>query len=393
MNLLLGTLRPEIYGHCDTRFQAVADQFEQAFHTADADGEVGATCAVMLDGELVVDLWGGFADVARAAAWQQDTLVCCWSVSKALCATLTLLLVDEGKLDLDAPVARYWPEFGAHGKAGVLVRHLLDQRAGLCVLAPELEPGDAYDWDTMVAAIEASPSVWAPGTQAAYHNLTYGYLLGELCARVNGGRRLGRFLREDLAQPLDLDWHLGLPDDLLDRVATVHQPAEASLAAALDLDADSLFVRSMQGSDPEEDYNSSAWRQAEMGSGSGHGNARAMARLFGCLARGGELDGSRILSAETLALASVQTSRGIDPVMGIEMRFSTGFELACPPVTPMGPSDQAFGYIGAGGAFGFADPSVKLGFGYSPNFMHLGVGPGRWGLALSQAAIDAAAMA
>jgi CubicO group peptidase (beta-lactamase class C family) len=393
MNPLLGALRPEIHGHWDARFQAVADQFEQAFTTAAADGEVGATCAVMLDGELVVDLWGGFADVDRASAWQADTLVGCWSVSKALCATLTLLLVEQGKLDLDAPVARYWPAFGAHGKAGVLVRHLLDQRAGLCVLAPELKPGDAYDWDTMVAAIQDSPPLWAPGTQAAYHNLTYGYLLGELCARVNGGRRLGQFLREDLAQPLNLDWHFGLTDAQLDRVATVYRPDQASLAAALDLDPDSLFVRSMQGSDPDEDYNSPAWRQAEMGSGSGHGNARAMARLFGCLARGGELGGTRILSEKTLAPAAVQSSRGVDPVMGIEMRFSTGFELACPPVTPMGPSDQAFGYIGAGGAFGFADPSVKLGFGYSPNFMHLGVGPGRWGLALSQAAIDAAATA
>ncbi len=391
MNPRLGNLTPEIYGHCDPAFGAVADQFEQAFCNDAADGEIGATCAVMLDGKLVVDLWGGFADLDQQRSWQQDTLVCCWSVSKSLCATLALMLVDQGRLDLDTPVAHYWPEFGARGKRLITVRQLLDHSAALCVLEPELQPGDIYDWDTMIGAIQASPPRWAPGTRAAYHNMTFGYLLGELCARVNGGRRLAQFLREDLAGPLGLDWHFALPAGLGERVATVYRPEADSLADALGMEPDGLFMQSMKGTDPAEDFNSRAWRQAEMGSGSGHGNARAMARLFGCLARGGVLDGVQILSEPTLALASQQRSRGIDPVMGIEMRFSTGFELTCPPVTPMGPSDRAFGYIGAGGAFGFADPTVKMGFGYSPNFMHLGVGPGPCGVALSQAAIAAAA--
>jgi CubicO group peptidase (beta-lactamase class C family) len=389
MNPALGKLVPEIHGRCDPAFAAVADRFEQAFMSSDSDGEVGATCAVMVDGEMAVDLWGGFADVSKPRPWQRDTLVCGWSVAKSLCGTLGLMLVDRGQLELDAPVAHYWPEFGTKGKERILVCHLLEQRAALPVLEADLKPGDAYDWDIMVSAIQDSAPIWSPGSQAAYHNLTFGYLLGELFARVNGGRRLGQFLAEDLAGPLGLDWHLGLSAAQVDRTATVYRPSNDSLAAAMDLDADSLFLRSMKGSDPQETYNSSRWRAAQMGAGSAHGNARAMARLFGCLARGGELDGVRILSQRTAGLAAVQTSRGIDPVMGMEMRFSTGFEMACPPVTPMGPSDQAFGYIGAGGAFGFADPNVKMGFGYSPNFMHLGIGPGKWGLALSRAAINA----
>ena len=371
MNSLLGNLRPNIEGHCDDRFQAVGDAFERSLLGAQAN-EIGSSCAVMVDGELLVDLWGGYADIAARRRWQKDTLACCWSVNKSLCATVTLMLVDGGDLELDTPVAYYWPEFGQSGKDRVTVRQLLNHSAGLSVLEADLYPGDHYRWDDMIKAIEESPTQWPPGTRFGYLNMTFGFLLGELCARANGGRRLAQFVREDLAGPLGLDWHFALTAAETERAATVYRKPEESVAVAVRNDPDSLFARSMRGFDPDEDYNSAAWRRAQIGSGSGHGNARAMARLFGCLSRGGELGGHRLLSANALQPASSEAFHGTDEILGLDMRYSTGFELNCPPATPMGPSDQAFGYVGAGGAFGFADPSSKLGFGYSPNFMHMG---------------------
>ena len=387
MNPLLGSLNPPIQGHADPSFRAVAEAFSKSFEINGFDAEVGATCAVMVDGEMVVDLWGGYADIASETPWQDDTLVCCWSVSKSLVATLGLMLVERGALDLDRPVAEYWPEFAQRGKQTVLVRHLLDHRAGLSYVDSELQRGDHYDWEVMVRALENTAPNWPPGSRHGYLNMTMGYLLGELFSRVNGGRRLAQFVREDLAAPLGLDWHFALLEELFPRIATVYRNEGESVADAVAAAPDSLFAKSMQGFDPSEDYNSKAWRGAQVGSGSSHGNARAMARLFGCLARGGELDGVRLLSEETLQLAQTEAAVGEDALLGMPMRYSTGFEMTCPPALPMGPSEKAFGYVGAGGAFGFADPTRKFAFGYSPNFMHMGVGPGRAGLALVEAAI------
>jgi CubicO group peptidase (beta-lactamase class C family) len=387
VNPLLGNLTPSVQGHTHPGFSGVADAFEESFKINEFNAEVGATCAVMLDGEMVVDLWGGYADLDSKAPWQRDTLVSCWSVSKSLGATLGLMLVEQGLLELDRPVADYWPEFGQCGKQAVLVRHLLDHRAGLSYVDPELEVGDQYRWDVMVRAIENTAPNWPPGSRHGYLNMTMGYLLGELFVRVNGGRQLAQFVREELAGPLGLDWHFAVPEEVLPRVATVYRKEGDSVADAVAAAPDSLFAQSMKGFDPNEDYNSKAWRGAQVGSGSSHGNARAMARLFGCLARGGELDGVRLVSEETLRLAYTEVAIGEDALLGLPMRYSTGFEMTCPPALPMGPSDSAFGYVGAGGAFAFADPTRKFAFGYSPNFMHMGVGPGQAGLALVNAAI------
>jgi CubicO group peptidase (beta-lactamase class C family) len=211
-----------------------------------------------------------------------------------------------------------------------------------------------------------------------------------LCEKVNGGRRLPRFLREDLAGPLKLDWHFAVPDDVMPRLARVYQVPLAGFSKFIAENPDTIFAKSMKGRDPSEDYNSQRWRKAEIGSGSSHANARAMARLYGCLARGGELDGVRILSSRTLTHAMTEAVRGPDPIFGVELRFSTGFEMDCPPATPMGGGPRAFGYLGAGGSFAFADPDLKLGFGYSHNFMHMGVGPGPCGGPLVEAAMTAA---
>ena len=381
---------PDVFGRCDPAFQAVADTFEQNLTARGRDSDVGASCAVMIDGETVVDLWGGFADVAHDRIWQEDTLCCCWSVSKTIGAVLTLMMVDQGKLELDAPVARYWPAFGANGKDGILVRHLLDHTAGVSYVDADLKPGEANDWDTMIAAIEATAPNWRAGSKLGYLNMTQGYLLGGLCAHVNGERRLAQLLREDLAEPLGLDWHFAVPDDVMPRLATVYQIDPTAFQRIIEKNPESTFAKSMKGRDHSETYNSRQWRKAENGAGTSHTNARAMARLYGTLARGGAMDGFTALSSDTLKLAGTESVRETCAVNGIEMRFSLGFEMNCPPATPMGPGDRCFGYIGAGGSFAFADPDVKMGFGYSHNVMHQGLGPGPCGLPLVEAATAAA---
>ena len=367
---------PDVFGRYDAAFQAVADTFEQNLTSRGANGDVGASCAVMIDGELVVDLWGGFADVEQDTAWEADTLCCCWSVSKTIGAVLTLMMVDRALIDIDAPVAQYWPEFAANGKEAILVRHLLDHTAGVSYVDVPLNPGDTNDWVTMVGAIEQTSPNWPAGTQLGYLNMTQGYLLGELCARVNGGRRLAEFLREDLAEPFGLDWHFAVPDDLMPRLATVYQTDPGAFGRLIAKNPQSTFAKSMKGRDPNETYNSTRWRKAENGAGTSHTNARAMAKLYGALAEG------RILEPNTLNFAQTESVRQTCAVNGIEMRFSLGFEMNCAPITPMGPGKRSFGYIGAGGSFAFADPEARLGFGYSHNVMHQGLGPGPCGLPL-----------
>ena len=334
--------KPDVFGRYDPKFQPVADVFEHNLTQRGAHGDVGATCAVMVDGEMVVDLWGGYADVEHGKVWQDDTLCCCWSVSKTIGAVLTLRLIDQGVLDLDTPVAAYWPAFGANGKDRILVRHLLDHTAGVSFVDATLKPGAANDWGTMIAALEQTSPNWEAGTQLGYLNQTQGYLLGGLCFQVNGRRRLAQFLREELAEPLSLDWHFEIPDDDLARLATVYQIDASMFTRVIEKNPDSVFAKSMKGRDPAETYNSLRWRKAENGAGTSHTNARAMAKLYGALSRGGALDNFTVLSESALQAASKESIRETCAVNGIEMRFSTGFEMNCPPVTPMGTSETAF---------------------------------------------------
>lgn len=387
LNPFLNGKKPDVFGQCDPKFQSIADVFEKNLTGRGTNGEVGASCAVVIDGDLVVDLWGGYADAKEGRVWQKDTLCCCWSVSKTTGALLTLRLIDQGLLDLDAPVADYWPAFATNGKEGVLVRHLLNHTAGLSYVDADLAEGQVSDWSVMIEALEQTSLNWDPGSQLGYLNMTQGYLLAGLCSKVNGGRRLAQFWQEELAQPLGLDWHFAVPDDVIPRLATVYQHDPTMFTRIIESDPDTNFAKSMKGRDPGETYDSIAWRKAENGAGTGHTNARAMAKLYGALTPGSSLNGVSILSEGTLALAHTETVRQQCLVNGLELRFSHGFEMNCPPVTPMGSGDRCFGYAGAGGSYAFADPDTKLGFGFSHNVMHQGVGPGPCGLPLVEATI------
>ncbi|MBL8697918.1 MAG: beta-lactamase family protein [Alphaproteobacteria bacterium] len=357
-----------VQGDCDPRFSRVREAFERNFSE---DGEVGAAVAVMLDGRMVVDLWGGHRDAARARAWERDTIVCMMSVAKAVSALCVHRLVEEGALDLDAPVARDWPEFAAEGKGAIPLRWVLCHLAGIPV-ADAAARGAMYDWAAMTRAIAAQAPLWPPGSTRCYHSATQGFILGELVRRVTG-MSLGAYLRRHVAAPLGLDYAIGLDDTAIARCADMIPAAGTIFDAAQKGDRSTLLGRAWYPLGDGEDFNSQTWRRSEIPSANGHGNARAVARLYGALALGGTLDGVRVIGPEALDRATTEQWRGQSISSKLTFRTALGFFLSCPPDRPMGPNPRTFGHSGAGGAQGFADPDARLGFAYSPNRMHAGI--------------------
>ena len=376
-----------VSGDCETKFNRVQEVLSSLLK----DGrEVGCSVCVYVDGQKVVDLWGGLADPKSGRIWDRDTIVSTFSVSKALVSTMGHMLVDRGIIDLDEPVAKFWPEFGQNGKEGILVRHLLDHRCAISYVDTPLATGDLYDWDLMIEAIEKTCPNWEPGVKPVYLNMTYGYLMGGLVYRMTG-KRIGQFNREELCGPLGLDYNFALTDDEKARCATVLQKGSPrALFEEVENNPDTLFARTMQGFGPDEDFNSDGWRSNEVGSGQGHGNARAIAGLFEMMRAGGTFNGVKIMSPTTRdrAVTYQCESETEDPVLGKPIRFALGYELNN-PTFPMGPNPNAFGHWGAGGAFGFADMDKGVAFGYTPNFMHDGLELGPRGAALVEATFDA----
>jgi CubicO group peptidase (beta-lactamase class C family) len=366
---------PLIEGTCDPRFGAVRTAFGGNF---EKHGEIGAAVAVAIDGRLVVDLWGGHADAARRSPWRRETLVNVFSVGKGLTALCALVLHERGRLDLDAPVCRWWPEFAAGGKDGITVRQLLCHRAGLPAVRAPLPDDAMLHWDTMTGALARQEPWWPPGTRHGYHVNTFGFLVGEVVRRVSG-RTLGTFLREEIAARLDADFHIGLPARDEARVAEFFWPSEmdpARHAVPGPLGDEQQMIRNTYVNPPGLSghgvVNTSQWRRAEIPSTNGHATARGVARVYAALAAGGTLDGVEIVGRETLAEAVAEHANGPDAVLGRASRFGLGFQLP-QPERPLGPNPGAFGHFGAGGALGFADPEAGVAFGYVMNRM----GP-RW---------------
>ncbi len=372
---------PPLDGFCDPRFAAVRAAFRVNFTER---GEPGAGIAVALGGRVVVDLWGGWKDAARKAPWQHDTLVNFFSVSKALCAIAALRLVEQGRLDLDAPVAAVWPEFGAGGKEAVSLRHILSHQSGLPSLREPLPTGAMLDWTVMTDALARAEPWWRPGTAHGYHVNTFGFLVGEIVRRVDG-RTIGMLLREDIAGPLGADVHIGLPASEHDRVAEFLWPS-TSPPSGLPGGEDAMRWNAYwnpPGVSSGGYVNTAAWRLAEIPSTNGHGTARGIARVYAALANGGEIDGVRILSRAMLAAATTEQSGGFDLVNQRPSRFGLGFQLT-QPERPLGPNPRAFGHFGAGGSLGFCDPDAGIAFGYVTNDM----GP-RWQNPRNRALIEA----
>ena len=357
-----------IDGWCADGFKAVAEAFAENYRLG---LEIGSCAAVTLDSRLVVDVWGGHTDESRDLPWGHGTIVNLMSVAKGVAALVVHMLVDRGAVDLDAPLARYWPEFGQAGKDGVLVRHVLDHRAGIPVLSDPLRPGAVYDWEAMTAAIERQPQLYQPGAQPAYHTIIMSFLVGELVRRV-AGKTFGAFLRDEVTGPLGVDYHVGLPFSEHGRCARFYpwmgynttDEADGSPPTALLLQAWAQF-------DPATDdgYNSSRFRTAELPGVNGHGNARAVARLYSVLANGGELRGVRLLSSRALDRAIECQWEAIEPVLEHDYRMALGFTLNSPDAY-MGPNPRAFGHVGAGGSIGMCDPDANIAVAYGMNKMH-----------------------
>ncbi len=374
-----------IEGTCDPAFGAVRDAFQRNFRER---GEVGASVCVTVDGRAVVDLWGGLADRQTGRPWERDTLVLVWSCTKGATALCAHVLASRGTLDLDEPVARYWPAFGQKGKDAVPVRWLLDHQAGLPTLREPLPPGSLYDWPFMVDRLAAEAPFWTPGTRQGYHASTFGHLVGEVVRRVSG-REPGAFLREEIAGPLGLDFHIGLPEGNEGRVAPTIRadpvpagevPWRFLTEATRDPHSLQALVMKNTGRKPHDHDTPAAYRAALPSQG-GLSNARGLAGMYRPLALGGEFNGVRLVDADTLGrMQAVSSASAVDAVLLVGLRFSLGFmkssdnRRAAPGARDsVILSESAFGHAGMGGLLGFADPDARLSFGYAMNKQGRGV--------------------
>ena len=366
-----------IGGECDSGFSRVREAFAENF---DNQREVGAAVAIVVDGRLVVDLWGGHRDEKRTRLWNRDTLVNVYSTTKGLMAVCAHQLVSSGKLDLDAPVARYWPEFAQAGKKDLPVRFLLSHRAGLPAISKPLPAEALFDWDVMCSALAEQQPWWKPGEKHGYHAMTFGFLVGELIRRITGESPRD-YLRTKLAAPLHADFQIGLSERDENRVAEIIAApppppgAPNPMAALLSAKPESVTARTLANppsvSAPGVS-NSPAWRRAQLPAANGHGTARALAQVYGALSRSGEIGGVRVIAPEAIRRFSEEQSSGLDEVLLIPTRFSLGFMMSLPSAS-MGPGTRSFGHPGAGGSLGFADPDAKIGFGYIMNQMNAGI--------------------
>jgi CubicO group peptidase (beta-lactamase class C family) len=366
----------KIEGSCDPKFNRVKDAFAENF---DKRNEVGAATAVMLDGKSVVDIWAGHADKAKTKPWTRDTLVNVYSTTKGVTAICAHRLVDKGLLDIDAPVAKYWPEFAQAGKDKIPVRFLLSHRAGLPAVRKPLADDALFNWTTMTTALAEQEPWWEPGTRHGYHALTFGWLVGEVIRRISG-KTPGVYLRDEIAGPLGADFHIGLDAKHDARTANMiaappPAPGEPNLFAEVMKDPESMVAKAFMnppGGMRPGMVNTREWRAAEIPAANGHGTARSLAQLYGALARGGELNGVRVMSKDEVAKCSIEQSNGPDALLIINTRFSQGYMMSQPGAS-LGPNPQSFGHPGAGGSLGYADPEAKIGFGYTMNKMQSGL--------------------
>jgi CubicO group peptidase (beta-lactamase class C family) len=356
-------------GTCSARFDPLRELFAAKLESGE---DLGASLAFNIDGEVVVDLWGGWADEARTVPWTENTITNAFSTTKCMTSLAALVLVDRGELDLDANVAAYWPEFAARGKAGIKVRQLLSHTSGVSGWDQPVTVEDLYDWDKSTALLAAQAPWWEPGTASGYHMLTYGHLIGEVIRRITG-QRLGEFFAAHIAGPLGADFHIGLPPSEFHRVANVVPPPAPPNDSPL-LDPNSVAFKSMSNPAmaPETTW-TEGWRRADIGAANGHGNARSLARLQSAVACGGEVDGVRLLSPQTIDRIFEVQSNGIDLVIGMPSKWGLGYGLL--------PEGRVCCWGGAGGSLAMIDADRRMTFAYVMNKMAPGaVGPIAWAL-------------
>jgi CubicO group peptidase (beta-lactamase class C family) len=358
----------EIHGSCEDRFLAVKEAFAKNF---EIEGDVGASFAATIDGKFVIDIWGGYADKEKTRPWEEDTIVNVYSTTKVMTIICALMLVDRRQLDLDAPVAKYWPEFAQNGKEKVLVRNIFSHTSGLAGWEEKISVEDLYNWDKVINLLAAQKPWWEPGTKSGYHAVTHGYLLGELVRRLTG-KSLGTFFKEEVSGPLNADFHIGFGSEHDKRVADLVPPdeiQEGDLGYG-DTDPNSIFNRVF--SNPvlmPEHTKTREWRAAEIPAAGGHGNARSVARIASAIACGGEVGGIKLMKMETIKRAMEEQIYVQDLVLAMPIRFAVGFGLPSKEI-PL-PSPNTVWWGGAGGSIVMMDLDNKLSFSYVMNKMKM----------------------
>ncbi len=361
-----------IHGAIDPAFASLRTSFQQQF---DENQHVGAAVAVYHHGRLVADLWAGVADEATNEPWREDTMALVYSATKGLTATCVHVLASRGLIDHESPVAQYWPEFAANGKQDITVAQLMSHQAGVPQLPDGLISDDLLDWERMVAGIALLEPAWEPGTDTGYHALTFGYLAGELVRRVDG-RSVGAFLRDEIAAPLGLtQLHIGTTPDIEPRIAKLISRADDNIDRAAGwkqiFDVAPLIARAISPPDGRlnDVLDSPAGHQAEVPAVNAVASARDLARLYACLANGGELDGVRIMSEQTVRTMSERRTHRADKILFVPVGWSLGYMTGGDDGRPQGARLSAFGHVGFGGSMGFCDPEINMSFGLVLNLL------------------------
>ena len=349
-------------GYTDDRFAAVRAAFDANL----ANGsDNGASYCATIEGETVVDLWGGWADEAKTRPWEKDTIVNVYSTTKTMTALTALLLADRGEIDFDAPVARYWPEFAANGKAAIKVSHLMSHSAGLSGWKEPIAKEDLYDWDKVTSLLAAQAPFWEAGTAPGYHAITQGYLVGEVVRRVTG-KSLGTVFHDEIAGPLGADFHIGLPASEDARVADLTPPPAGGAIG----DGEQTELQANMSNNPGVDVMATrtrAWRGAEIPAAGGTGNARSIAEIHAILANGGVARGKRFLSEAGCRKALELQVEGQDLILGMPARYGMGFGLAGGTLPLPNPNTIFWG--GYGGSLVIIDMDARTSFGYAMNRM------------------------
>jgi CubicO group peptidase (beta-lactamase class C family) len=362
-------MHTSIHGHADPRFEPLVDAMAEEI---DSGEELGASIAIDVDGQSVLDIWGGHADAARTVPWREDTIVNLWSTTKNVTNMAALVLVDRGKLDLDAPVARYWPEFAANGKEQVLVRHVLSHTSGVAGWEPPFTVADAYDWQKATSALASQAPWWEPGTQSGYHAQNLGHLVGELVRRTDG-RSLRDFVREEIATALDADFQIGARASDDDRIAEVIEPPPVELPVD-ELGPDHPMAKAFGTPLVQAtDANTIAWRRADMGAVNGHGNARSLVRMLSPISLGGTANGVQLLSPATIDRIFDVQADGPDLVLGLPVRWGIGYGLPKPESLPFIPDEKLCFWPGWGGSIALMNLDRRMTLGYAMNRMGAGV--------------------
>ena len=363
-----------VHGHCDSRFSKLADALAEEITSGE---ELGASIALDIDGELVLDIWGGHADRAKTIPWGEDTIVNFFSCTKTLTALAALIAIDRGLVDAFAPVAKYWPEFGQNGKQDIEVRHLLSHTSGVSGWEMPFGIEDIYDWEKSINHLARQEPWWPPGTASGYHAVNYGHLIGEVIRRATG-KTLKEFVHDEIAVPLGADVQIGARPADDHRIAEVIPPPP--LPIPLDaLPADHPAFKTFAGFPPDENsalvVETTPWRRADIGGVNGHGNARALTRALSPISLGGKANGVQLLGPETIELIFQEQSYGPDLVLLVPLRFGIGFGLPSTESVPAIPDGKICWWGGWGGSMIVMNPDYRATFAYVMNKM----GPGTTG--------------